>query len=70
VRLTDLLSSSTDGEDVQEPKCARLEGREGIKAEEVRKWMREADPTTRGEVVNGTSDMQTGNGRKEQPACW
>jgi hypothetical protein len=64
VRLTDLLSSSTNGEDVQEPKCARLSGREGIKAEEVRKWMRKADLTTRGEVVNGTSDRADGEWEK------
>jgi hypothetical protein len=68
VWLRDLLSSSTNEEDVQEPKCARLEGTEGIKEEEVKKWMREADPTTGREVENGASDSADREWERERGA--
>ncbi len=60
VWLRDLLSCSTDEEDVQEPNRERLEGKEGIMDEEVRKWMCKADTTTGREVENGASDRADG----------
>jgi hypothetical protein len=43
-----------------------LEGKEGIKVEEVRKWLREADPTTGREVESGASARADGEWEREK----
>jgi hypothetical protein len=64
--LRELLSSSTDEEDVREAKRVKQGEEDHMRFEESGRWMAEADPTSEVEAGGRPAETQTGGKRKKR----